>query len=305
MEDSVKKKIANHWDDVSRKASAQNKEYRTKWWKSPAIIRHINQTICGDNLEGWNAGAINVLKQYTEGRAEIAVSIGCGEGAKEMALLENNLVQKFICFELSKERIKKGKQLAEKKGLMSRILFVNADFFETEYAGQMFNMVFWDNSLHHMQDTFLAVKKSYEILEPGGIFFCNDFVGKSKFQWTDMELAIVNGIRLSLSDDIFRRDDGKSYPRFIYRPSIEDMNKVDPSEAADSSEIIPAIKRIFSDPLIIPTGGLIYHLCLNGILSNIEEDSNLLKHLLELDDETIRMGLTQYAFVLAKKVVQK
>ena len=154
-----------------------------------------------------------------------------------------------------------------------------------------------------MQYGFLAVQKSYDVLVPGGIFFCNDFVGKSKFQWSDMELAIVNGIRMSLSDDIFQRDDGKLYPRLIYRTSIEDMNKIDALEASDSSDIILAIKKIFSDPLIIPTGGLVYHLCLNGILSNIEEDSNLLKHLLELDDETIRMGLTQYAFVLAKKAL--
>lgn len=53
--------------------------------------------------------------------------------------------------------------------------------------------------------------------------------------------------------------------------------------------------------VIIPTGGLIYHLSLNGILSNIDEESLLLQHLLKMDDETINMGLTQYVFALAKK----
>jgi len=151
-----------------------------------------------------------------------------------------------------------------------------------------------------MMDTYMAVRKSYEILKPCGVFFCNDFIGKSKFQWSEMELAIVNRIRMSLDEKIFQKNNGEIYERLVSRPSIDVMDK-DPSEAADSASIIPAIKEVFSNPIIIQTGGLIYHLCLNGILSNIEEESDLLKHLLDLDDETIRMGLSQYAFALAFK----
>lgn len=57
-----------------------------------------------------------------------ALSIGCGEGTKEMLLLKNNLVQKFICFDLAEERIIKGKEIAEREGLQDRIEFLNEDF---------------------------------------------------------------------------------------------------------------------------------------------------------------------------------
>lgn len=73
------------------------------------------------------------------------------------------------------------------------------------------------------------------------------------------------------------------------------MNRYDPSEAADSDSILPAIREVFANPVIIPTGGLVYLLYLTGILSNIEEESALLKHLLDVDDETIGMGLSLYA----------
>lgn len=116
-----------------------------------------------------------------------------------------------------------------------------------------------------------------------------------------MELAIVNGIRMSLDEELFQKSNGGIYKRMVSRPSIDSMNRSDPSEAADSESIIPAIKEVFTNPVIIPTGGLVYHLCLNGILSNIEEESDLLKHLLDMDNETIEMGLSQYAFVLAYK----
>ncbi|MCM1252426.1 MAG: class I SAM-dependent methyltransferase [Clostridium sp.] len=218
-----------------------------------------------------------------------------------MVLLENNLVQNFMCFEFSKERILEGERIAQKKGLQDRISFFNEDFFESEYANMSYDFIFWDNSLHHMMDTYEAIKKSYEVLKPGGIFFCNDFIGKNQFQWSDMELAIVNGIRATLDESVFQKSNGEIYAKIINRPSIEAMNASDPSEAADSESIIPAIEKIFLNPTIIPIGGLIYHLCLNGILSNIEEDSDLLKHLLDMDDETIKMGLSQYAFILARK----
>lgn len=301
MENGSKNRIRKYWNSVSAPKREAEKVYRTRWWQSPTIIRHINKTICGDSIDGWNAGAIKLLKEAYEGEIKVALSIGCGEGIKEMALLENNLVQKFICFELADERIRRARQNAEEKEMGDRITFVNADFFETEYVSQKYNMVFWDNSLHHMPNSLLAVQKSYEVLETGGIFFCNDYVGKNKFQWSDMELAIVNGIRASLNDSIFQKDNGKCYSRVVGRTSVEEMDKIDPSEAADSESIIPAIKKTFADPLIIPTGGLIYHLCLNGILSNIEEESLLLQRLLEMDDETIKMGLTQYVFALARK----
>lgn len=79
-------------------------ELRSSWWNSEQIIRHMNYIICGEELEGWNAGAIKQLKKIYDKYAR-AVSIGCGTGNKEMQLLEQGVVDEFICFELSDERI--------------------------------------------------------------------------------------------------------------------------------------------------------------------------------------------------------
>lgn len=289
--------IDEHWS-----RQYQQKRTRTRWWDSPQIIRHINKTICGEGLDGWNAGPIKLLKQVLpEGYVlERALSVGCGAGTKEIVLLEHNLVKHFTCFELSTVAIEKGRQKAAEKGLSDRITFIHGDFFQSPERYQKYDMVFWDNSLHHMPDATEAVRVSYEVLNEGGIFFCNDFVGKSKFQWSDMELAIVNGIRVLLPNSIFEYG-SHMLPRQVYKMSIEQMDAIDPSEAADSSAILPAIQKTFVEPFIIPTGGLIYHLCLNDIIINISEGSELLEYLLKLDDETIQMGMLHYAFALAIK----
>ncbi|MCM1252427.1 MAG: hypothetical protein NC321_06380 [Clostridium sp.] len=60
MDEHIKNRIAKHWDNQTNN---NIKKFRTRWWDSPTIIRHINQTICGELLDGWNAGGIKLLQQ--------------------------------------------------------------------------------------------------------------------------------------------------------------------------------------------------------------------------------------------------
>lgn len=84
-------------------------------------------------------------------------------------------------------------------------------------------------------------------------------------------------------------------------PTVEQIINMDPSEAADSENIIPAIKENFIHADIRYAGGLIYLVCMEDIIHNITEDDPLLGYLLELDDQTIKFGLSQYAVILAQK----
>ena len=86
--------------------------------------------------------------------------------------------------------------------------FICGDIFLNMETNAKFDLVFWDNSLHHMKDARQAVQYSYEILKEGGFLYCNDYIGASRFQRTDMEMAIVNGIRLYLPDEVFIKPGG-------------------------------------------------------------------------------------------------
>lgn len=304
MNENIENKVDKYWSEHWSECDSKNASARDGWWKSPHIVRHVNKTICGEELEGWNAGPMKLLRQALspDNTVEEALSVGCGLAHKEMDLLQEGLVQHFTCFDLSEEAIKIAKKHAEEKGLSDRILLLKEDFFASEYANKKYDMVFWDNSLHHMMNAVYAIEKSYDVLNKGGIFFCHDYVGKSRFQFSDMEMAIINGVRIMLPDPLFAgMERGTVIPKYIPRPKLEYMMMVDPSEAADSESILPGIAKVFPEALVIPTGGLIYFKGLEGILRNIEDDSVLLEYLLSLDDEAIRMGLTLYAFALAVK----
>lgn len=153
-----------------------------------------------------------------------------------------------------------------------------------------------------MLNAELAVKASYDALNLGGLFFCNDYVGRSRFQWSDLELAIVNGIRATLDDSFFvDHYKNRTINRLCVRPNKRKLIQKDPSEAADSEAILPAIKKYFSDAVITPIGGSVFCLCLSNILQNIDEESDVLKKILSLDYECIQHGLYNYALILAQK----
>ena len=285
--------IGNVWDKrVYDKA-------RDSWWDSEQLISHINYLICGEELKGWNAGAIKKLRKI-RGTYEKAISIGCGTGNKEMQLLEQGIVERFICFELSDERIRIGVEQAKKRGLEDRITFFRQDFFNSDWVNDKFDLVFWDNSLHHMPNAFAAVKISKEILKEDGVFFCNEYIGESRFQWSDEKLEYVNNLRDKLDESIFHVGN-EVFPRHRKRPTLEKMLQTDLSEAADSANILPAILQNFQNPDIVMLGGTVHMLLLDRMIQNIPDNSEIMNSLIKADDEAIHQGMSLYAFILAKK----
>ena len=69
-------------------------------------------------------------------------------------------------------------------------------------AGQpeSYELVHWNNSLHHMLNVEEAVEWSWKVLKPGGLFYINDIVGPDRFQWTDTMLLEATAVRQSLPE---------------------------------------------------------------------------------------------------------
>uniref|UniRef100_UPI003AEF3F4E class I SAM-dependent methyltransferase n=1 Tax=Holdemanella sp. TaxID=1971762 RepID=UPI003AEF3F4E len=213
-------------------------------------------------------------------------------------------VEKFFCFELSDVRIRIGVEQAKKRGLENRITFFRQDFFNSDWVNDKFDLVFWDNSLHHMPDAFAAVKISKEILKEDGVFFGNEYIGESRFQWSDEKLEYVNNLRDKLDESIFHVGN-EVFPRHRKRPALEKMIQEDPSEAADSANILPAVWKNFQNPQIVMLGGTVHMLLLDKMIRNIPDNSELMNSLIKADDEAIHQGMSLYAFILAKKNDEK
>lgn len=280
---------------------------RARWWNWQPIIRHINRKVCGIGRPDWNGGLLYELqRRYPNRKFERAVSVGCGSGGKELQLLKMGLVTHFDLFEVNEVQIEIGKKLYTEAGLADRATWRTDDGVTALYSSsETYDMVFWDNALHRMPDTALAVAGSAKALQSGGSFVMNDYVGPNHYQWSDRELRYGDAVRAGLSERFFRNPRGQSggaLSRKIFRPSSELMVSDDQSQAPDSSRIIQSIKRTFPSPDIWILGGCIYHLCLNDLLANFhpEEDASLLASLLVMDDLLIDSGDYHYAACIAE-----
>lgn len=294
-------RAAQNWSKVSVK----NAPTRLRWWESPIIIEHVNEKICGERIQALGAATAELIKQRYPGRTfATAVSIGCGNGAKEIALVESGLVEEFHLFELSKVRVEAGRKLAEQAGVKGQVIFHNEDGLKHQQPNR-FDLVHWSNSLHHMLNVDQAIGWSHVTLKPNGLFFMDDFVGPDRMQWSDKMLQMASRVRTALPKKYLKdpKLPHKSLPSLMTRPSRLRMWLADPTECADSSNIIPCLKKWFPDIEITATGGAIYHLALNDVLHNFNEmnDRALLEKLLKIDDLCTRRGEFHYAVAVAEK----
>jgi SAM-dependent methyltransferase len=293
----------DHWSGQYSKKST----LVTRWWESDYIIRRINRRVCGESLPGMTSGLHQLALQRFAGQVpfEHGVSIGCGTGLKERSVIRSGLVDHFTLFELSSVGIERGRKEAAEAGLADKMNFRMEDGLLAETREGVYDVVYWNNALHHMFDVKAALEWSWRVLRKGGVLLMDDFVGPTRMQWSDRLLAINTSMRKALPPEYLRNpwQPNQMLPTTVGRHSVETIMAGDPSECADSVNILPELTRIFPDAWVQKTGGGIYHLGLSDVLHNIiaAENYEMLEKILEFDDECAAIGETHYAVAIAVK----
>ena len=295
------KKISKHWDNMK-----PSKE-KIRWWQSEQVIRNLNLRIDDIDSPEIFAASYGLLKKTFSDKLPFkeCISIGCGNGRKEMKLIKKGIAEKFMLFEISKKRIEEGQKLAEKNGISHKVEFINDDAFKNQII-EKFDLVHWNNSLHHMSDVYLAVKWSFESLKEGGVIYVDDFFGSKRFQWTNEENLWVTKIRKALINTgyLISPLTGREIPKVFKRPNILKLIEADPSEACDSSNILDALKLYFDPKIFIKTGGTVYNSALKDIYGNFEsneKDKLVLNLLMLLDEALTEAGYWHYGIFIAER----
>ncbi|MGI9624542.1 MAG: class I SAM-dependent methyltransferase [Acidimicrobiales bacterium] len=301
-------RVAAKWDRENQRNLGADKNLRTRWWKHPYVLRRVNQRLCGEPEKLWGGGMHRWLERRfgDELPFQRAISVGGGTGGKEMDLIESGIVEHMTVYEYSESRIETGKNMATRRGLEDQVEFVCGDAFALEQSLGSFDLVHWDNSLHHMLDVAAAVEWSRSILRSGGLFYLYGFIGPSRFQWTQPMLDLASEVRSALPASYLEDPNNPSelvIKEFSKPPSIRSMIANNPSEAADSDRILSSVRGVFPNADIILTGGVVYSLALNDIIHNFSWDpvDPYLRLLMALDFQAADAGLSHYAGALALK----
>lgn len=291
-----------HWGERARQqvqAQAPN-----SWAECPVVVReYMNPLISGEPDVGWLEA---VAKAYFPSPVGRALSLGCGGGGLERHGLQLGLAEYFDAYDVSAEAVEVAVRLAQESGHSNRINYAVANLNTISFDANRYGAVFASQSIHHIAALEHYMDQVHRTLVPGGLFVFNEFIGPNQFQWTEVQLEHARRLLAMVPETLRQtiREPGTKHT--IERPTIEQMNAYDPTEAIRSRDIIGAVEGRFSIVARRDFGGTLLHLVLDNIaghLSSCDEGLRLLRFFFAEEQRLIAAGEihSDFTLVVARK----
>jgi SAM-dependent methyltransferase len=284
------------------KAAWRNLQVPPKnWWDIPAVRERWNLMISGDrNVDYYEY----VDRKYLAGRDSLrGLSLGCGNGQRELRWAKLGKFSRIDAFDISKEHVEFAIAAAKEKGYDRIVDYRVADVNSIEMREDYYDVVLVEQSLHHFSPLELILQRVNSFLEPDGYLVVNEFVGPPRFQWTNRQMQATNGLLAILPAQYRTRWNSMAVKTFAYKPGLLRMFLSDPSEAIESSHILPLLRKLFDVVEVKGFGGNILHLLFDGIAHHFSspdaEAQNWLKLCFEIEDQFLASDKCQSDFVIA------
>ena len=97
-----------------------------------------------------------------QGRDNIVLDIGCGEGETGYELKRQGKAKEVICIELAEEAARNA------KNKLDRVLVGDIEKLELPFAKEYFDYILMGDVLEHLIDPWSCLKRLKEYLKPGG-----------------------------------------------------------------------------------------------------------------------------------------
>ena len=180
-------------------------------------------------------------------RIERAFGAGCGTAHLELALLERGAVGHFDLCDVSSTSLESAQERAERLGVGDRITLRCGDLHSVDRDD--YGRVTFVSSLHHAVDVEATVQFAHDILRPGGILYADEYVGPRRFDFPPEHADLVKALYRALAPELRCR-----WPE-LPQPVPDDVAAADPTEAAQSDLILPALHAVFDHVELAPIHG--------------------------------------------------
>lgn len=281
--------------DEAWSVSPEDKADDAGWyWMAHPVVRARSNTLASDDL---SRDAYDRLASLLRQRGwtlpiDRSLSIGCGFGALERDLSARGLISEIDAYDIAAGAVTEAERLARQLGL-TRVRYHVADLETIDLPPASVDAVFAHSSVHHVERLEALFAVIQRTLRPGGVFHLHEYVGPTRFQWTDTQLQLANLFLDSLLPRLRRQPDGQP-KEALRRPTIEEMIAADPSEAVRSAELVGALSPYFDIVEHRPLGGALAHIALGGIAQNFDpassEDNAILQRLFATEDAAMASG---------------
>ena len=259
------------------------------WWEIPEVRARWNLMITGDVNTDYFTYFHS--RHIGAGRRLEGLALGCGTGHNELELASLGYFKSIDAYDLSPARIEQARERAAAVSHGKIVDYAVGDVFSVELPQDAYDMIIVRQSLHHFSPLESALERIVGALKPGGWFVFNEFVGPSRFQWTDAQLDAVNDLLARLPERCRIRWKSGTVKRRVHRPGRLSMMLYDSTEAAESSRILPIVGRMMRVVEIRGFGGNLLQLLFKDIAHNFMRDDDETRQLLricfEAEDELL------------------
>jgi SAM-dependent methyltransferase len=268
------------WGAEARAKGANDDWKLLSWDAHPVMLAQINRRISGDPDEHW----LTFLKRrYAPDGVESGLSLGCGAGGLERHAVHAGLCRLMDGCDLSSDALAVAAELARKEGLTQQIRYFQFDLNADRLPRDRYDMCFSCSAIHHVDNLEHALGEIASALHADGLFILLEYVGPTRFQWSDRVQALMARV-LDILPESHRAliRNRELVKRSIERPAVEVVAAADPSEAVRSGEILSLMDVYFDVLYRADLGGTLLQYLLADIAGNFRAEDPRDRALLEL-----------------------
>lgn len=274
--------------DVLKAGEFWNREIvaqtHVSWMDDPLILQAIHERIGGAvpaSAGDWFVARLN-------GRTfQRGLSIGCGLGNLEREAIRRNVCATIDAFDGSLGSLRAARRAADEEGYAGRIHYFASDFNRPALPHDTYDIVFANQSLHHVANLEGLFRALLHAMKPGAVFYLDEYLGPSRTEWNDEVIAPHRAVFAQLPATV-RKSEVLPLP----------IQPDDPSEAVRSSEILSQLSIGFDLEEVRAYGGNLLAI-LYPLLDWPRATEELKTRLIEQDWEWARNG-SYCAFVIAR-----
>ncbi|MES2689587.1 MAG: methyltransferase domain-containing protein [Bacteroidota bacterium] len=228
-------RIRSTWDDDELPGS--------NWWQVDAVRKRWNELITG------NEDLIypdHVVQQFLPGKTGLTMlSIGCGTGQRELEFGKHACFKRIDAFDIAPKAIDDANRSAKELNINICNFFVG-DVYKDAWPDEGYDIVLFHSSLHHFTNIDNILARVKATLKRGGLVIINEYVGANRFGFSPGRKKQVNNIyKHHIPDEFKTRKTSNAFKRQVYFPGLLRMVISDPSEAVESSTILPLMEKQF------------------------------------------------------------
>jgi SAM-dependent methyltransferase len=251
------------------------------FWQSPVVRAALNRRITGDatvapeaHFAARHGGSIP---------SPHALTLRVGDARLEVALIEAGACEHITGLDADEQRALSAHGNVP-DAMRAQIDFRQGDPFAWE-PEQPLGAVIARSVLHRQPDLPAMLDRMRSIMAPGALMFVDEFVGPARFQWTELQIEVINRLLACLPEELLvdLGARGERHKQAIGRPDPAQHAASNPHDAVCSDQIVACLDERFERVEVSLYGGAVYHQLFSRIMGNFAPHPELVRVIMEVD----------------------